>query len=71
MPLVFWGEPSAEYTAYYSYDEAEEVDERRFNRFVNLGITRRGHVRHDLGGCTSIRATSSRTPIRRCASCAR
>ncbi len=39
VPLVFWGEPSAEYTAYFSYDEVEEVDEKRFNRFVNLGIT--------------------------------
>ena len=39
VPLIFWGEPSAEYTAYYSYDKPEEVDERRFNRFVNLGIT--------------------------------
>jgi N-acetyl sugar amidotransferase len=37
--LVFWGEPNAEYQSYYSYDEIEEVDERRFNRFVNLGIT--------------------------------
>ncbi|HEY9584305.1 MAG TPA: N-acetyl sugar amidotransferase [Candidatus Paceibacterota bacterium] len=39
IPLLFWGEPSAEYTAYYSYKDTEEVDERRFNRFVNLGIT--------------------------------
>lgn len=39
VPLVFWGEPSAEYTSYYGYDEKEEVDEKRFNRFVNLGIT--------------------------------
>jgi N-acetyl sugar amidotransferase len=39
VPLIFWGEPSAEYTSYYGYDETEEVDERRFNRFVNLGIT--------------------------------
>jgi N-acetyl sugar amidotransferase len=39
VPLVFWGEPSAEYTAYYSYDQTEEVDEKRFNRYVNLGIT--------------------------------
>ena len=39
VPLLFWGEPSAEYTSYYGYDEQEEVDERRFNRFVNLGIT--------------------------------
>ncbi len=41
VPLVFWGEPSSEYTAYYDYkdNEIEEVDETRFNRFVNLGIT--------------------------------
>ena len=41
VPLVLWGEPSSEYTAYYDYkdDEIEEVDETRFNRFVNLGIT--------------------------------
>lgn len=39
IPLIFWGEPSAEYTSYYSYDNPEEVDEKRFNRFVNLGIT--------------------------------
>lgn len=39
VPLIFWGEPSAEYTNYYSYDQPEEVDEKRFNRFVNLGIT--------------------------------
>lgn len=37
--LIFWGEPNAEYQSYFSYDEPEEVDERRFNRFVNLGIT--------------------------------
>lgn len=41
VPLVIWGEPSSEYTAYYDYqdDEIEEVDETRFNRFINLGIT--------------------------------
>lgn len=39
VPLIFWGEPSAEYTSYYNYDQVEEVDETRFNRFVNLGIT--------------------------------
>ncbi|HSJ10190.1 MAG TPA: N-acetyl sugar amidotransferase [Longimicrobiales bacterium] len=40
-PLIFWGEPSSEYTAYYDYrdDDIEEVDETRFDRFVNLGIT--------------------------------
>lgn len=39
VPLVIWGEPSAEYTAYYRYGQPEEVDEKRFNRFTNLGIT--------------------------------
>ena len=39
VPFVVWGEPSAEYTSYYTYEDSEEVDERRFNRFVNLGIT--------------------------------
>jgi len=36
---VFWGEPSSEYTSYFGYDQPEEVDEQRFSRFVNLGIT--------------------------------
>ena len=39
VPLIFWGEPSAEYTAYFSYEKAEQVDETRFNRFMNLGIS--------------------------------
>lgn len=41
VPLIFWGEPSSEYTAYYDYrdDKIESVDEERFNRFVNLGLT--------------------------------
>lgn len=41
VPLIFWGEPSSEYTAYYSYEdnEVEKVDEERFNRYVNLGIS--------------------------------
>lgn len=39
VPLIIWGEPSAEYTAYFSYEQAEEVDEKRFNRYVNLGIS--------------------------------
>jgi len=40
-PLVLWGEPQSEYTAYYDYrdNEIEVVDETRFNRFINLGIT--------------------------------
>lgn len=53
VPLVFWGEPSSEYTAYYDYkeNEIEEVDETRFNRFVNLGITAedmQGMIRDDF-----------------------
>ena len=31
-PLLFWGESLAEYQSFYSYDEMEEVDEKRFNR---------------------------------------
>jgi N-acetyl sugar amidotransferase len=54
VPLAFWGEPSAEYTAYYGYDQMEEVDEKRFNRFINLGITAEDmHVR--LQGTVDIR----------------
>lgn len=40
VPLIFWGEPSSEYVSYYDYrdNEVEMVDEKRFNRYVNLGI---------------------------------
>ena len=38
-PLIIWGESVAEYASWYSYDEFEEVDEKRFNRVINLGIT--------------------------------
>lgn len=53
VPLVFWGEPSSEYTAYYDYreDEIEQVNETRFNRFVNLGITAedmKGMIQNDF-----------------------
>jgi N-acetyl sugar amidotransferase len=53
VPLVLWGEPSSEYTAYYDYKDnaVEEVDETRFNRFVNLGITAedmRGMIEQDF-----------------------
>ena len=52
-PLVLWGEPSSEYTAYYDYreNEIEEVGETRFNRFTNLGITAEdmaGMISHDF-----------------------
>lgn len=39
VPLIIWGEPTAEYAAYYRYDEEEIGDEERFNYFINLGIT--------------------------------
>jgi len=39
VPLIFWGESTAEYTSYYSYEKPEEVDEKHFNRIVNLGIS--------------------------------
>ncbi len=38
-PLLIWGESIAEYASMYSYNEFEEVDEKRFNRACNLGIT--------------------------------
>jgi N-acetyl sugar amidotransferase len=39
VPLILWGEPSSEYSSYYSYEDDEKVDEDRFNQIVNLGIT--------------------------------
>jgi len=39
IPLVLWGEPSSEYASYYDYSEVEKVDEDRFNRITNLGIS--------------------------------
>lgn len=39
IPLVLWGEPSSEYTSYYSYADKEQVDEDRFNQINTLGIS--------------------------------
>ena len=39
VPLVIWGQPNTEYNAYFRLDEPELVDEKRFNRYINLGIT--------------------------------
>jgi N-acetyl sugar amidotransferase len=39
VPLLIWGEPTSEYVSYYSYEQNEEVDEKRFNRVVNLGMS--------------------------------
>lgn len=38
IPLVIYGEPSAEYASFYSYDEFEEMNVEKFNKMVNLGI---------------------------------
>ena len=38
IPLIFWGEPSSEYTSFYNYGEIEEVNQNRFNLITNLGI---------------------------------
>jgi len=58
-PLIIWGEPSAEYGGYYSYEEDEEVDERRFNRFVNLGINA-----EDMAGMISGITTRDLAPFK-------
>ena len=39
IPLIFWGEPSSEYTSYYDYSEVELVADDRFNRIINLGMS--------------------------------
>jgi N-acetyl sugar amidotransferase len=38
-PLLFWGESTAEYHSFYTFEDMEEVDEKRFNRLVNQGMT--------------------------------
>ena len=38
VPLIFYGEPSAEYSAYYNYNEFEEGDVEHFNKTTNMGI---------------------------------
>ena len=38
IPLILYGEPSAEYSSFYDYDDMEELNVEKFNRFINLGI---------------------------------
>lgn len=38
IPLIIFGESSAEYSAYHSFDDLEELNERTFNEMINLGI---------------------------------
>jgi len=41
VPLIFWGEPQSEITAYYDYlnDDIEYEDDKKFNMLRTLGIT--------------------------------
>jgi len=38
IPLLFYGEPSAEYSSHYSYKFNEKLNVEKFERIVNLGI---------------------------------
>jgi len=48
VPLVVWGEPSSEYSAYYTHGQSEEVDEKRFKAVVDLGLSI-DHIKDKLG----------------------
>ena len=39
VPLIVYGEPLAEMSAYYSYDEIEHEDEEKFDNVRTLGIS--------------------------------
>jgi N-acetyl sugar amidotransferase len=38
IPLLFYGEPAAEYASYSSYNQKEELNVEKFNKQINLGI---------------------------------
>jgi len=38
IPLLFYGEPSSEYSSFYTYDDYEVLDVEKFNKSGNLGI---------------------------------
>jgi N-acetyl sugar amidotransferase len=38
IPLLFYGEPSAEYSSFYKYEDIEELNVEKFNKAINLGI---------------------------------
>src|SRR3989338_6269627 len=53
VPLVICGEPSSEYTAYYAYDDNEEIDERHFNRlgsYIPWDVRTQAQIIHDQIG---------------------
>ena len=39
IPLIIWGEASAEYTSNFSFEELRNVDEKHFEQLVSLGLT--------------------------------
>lgn len=55
VPLVIWGQPNTEYNAFFRMDEPEPVDEKRFNRYINLGITAEDMVGMLEGGDITLR----------------
>ncbi len=38
IKLLFYGEPTAEYSSFYDYSELEELNVEKFNKSANLGI---------------------------------
>lgn len=55
IPLLIWGESTAEYTSYYdNYEDIQAQDEESFNRYINLGITAED-MEGFLGGAVSER----------------
>ena len=38
IPLIIWGEPSAEYSSFWSYEDEEPRDDQHYNLTSNLGL---------------------------------
>ena len=58
IPLIIWGEPDSEYVSYYGYDQPGEVDEKRFQQMVNLGINAEDMVGMIEDGSVTLRDLS-------------
>lgn len=39
VPLLLWGESTAEYMSLYTFEEMEQIDKERFDNMMSLGIT--------------------------------
>ena len=39
VPLIIWGEASAEYTSNFSFEDLRQVDEAHFEQLVSLGVS--------------------------------